>query len=185
MTGHAEESPRPWRDLSEETPADFGIFTVRTVRVQDPRDGSEHARVRIEAPDWVNVVAVTPREELILVRQYRFGTRASTLEIPGGACDAGEDPEAAAARELEEETGYRAARIVLLGSCHPNPAIQTNRTFSFLALGCERIHGGRPDGGEDIAVEIVPRAEIPGMVRRGEITHALVLVAFLLEAWSV
>ena len=75
--------------------------------------------------------------------------------------DPGEDPALAAARELEEETGYVAGRLVALGPVHPNPALQANRCHSFLALDCVKRHEGRQDAGEDIAVELHPRAPCP------------------------
>ncbi|MBI3181045.1 MAG: NUDIX hydrolase [Myxococcales bacterium] len=173
--------PRAWQRVADGEPADYGVLKVRRIRVEDPRDGSEHPRVLVEAPDWVNVIPVTREGKLLLVRQFRFGVWANTLEIPGGMAEPGEPPEGAAARELEEETGYRAAELVPLGVCHPNPAIQTNRTHSFLALGCERVHEGRQDPGEDIALELVTRDELERLLREGAITHALVLVAFLFE----
>ncbi len=172
---------RPWKRVADGPAADHGVLKVRNVRVADPRNGREHSRVVIESPDWVNVVALTPDEQVVLVRQFRFGIGAETLELPGGMVDGGESPEQAASRELEEETGYRPREIRPLGFCHPNPAIQTNRTWSFLALGCERVHDGRQEAGEDIEVELVDRAKLLQLVRDGAITHALVLVALFFE----
>ena len=172
---------RPWTRISEGPATDYKILTVREVQVADPRDGSKHPRVLIESPDWVNIIPVTREGQVVLIRQFRFGVWANTLEIPGGMTEPGEDPQASAARELEEETGYRPSRVVPLGSCHPNPALQGNRTWSFLAEGCEKVSAGDQDEGEDIAVELVNRSEIPRLIREGQITHSLVLVAFLLE----
>ncbi len=171
----------PWRRLSEGPATDYHVLKVREVKVADPRDGTEHPRVLIEAPDWVNIIPVTREGKVVLIRQFRFGVWDETLEIPGGMTEPGEAPEVSAARELEEETGYRPGRVVALGSCHPNPALQANRTWSFLAEDCVRVGLPHPDAAEDIAVELVDRDRLPGLVREGAITHSLVLVAFLFE----
>ena len=174
--------PAPWRLVREHEPLDFKILQVRSIVAADPRDGSEHPRVVIDTPDWVNVLAVTTRDEAVLVRQFRFGVWAGSLEIPGGLVDPGEGPLETAARELAEETGYRAADLRLLGWSHPNPALHPNRIHHVLATGCEQVHEGTPEAAEDIAVELVARAALPDLVRAGEITHGLVLAA-LHHAW--
>jgi len=121
---------------------------------------------------------LTPEQDVVLIRQFRFGTAELTLEIPGGLIDAGEAPAAAAARELLEETGYRAAHWTALGTIAPNPAFLRNRLFTFLAEGCTRVADPDPDPGEDIEVELHPLDRIDDMLAAGEITHALVAVAF-------
>lgn len=175
-------SPRPWKRARQGAEHDFTILRVREDQVEDPRDGSLHPRVLIDAPDWVNVIAVTPDDRVVLIRQFRFGVWSSTLEIPGGMVDLGEDPAAAAARELEEETGFVPAEVRSLGWVHPNPALQNNRCHSYLALRCEKVHAGHPDPGEDIQVELRPRSDVPELIRRREITHSLVVAAFLLDS---
>ncbi|HYV44099.1 MAG TPA: NUDIX hydrolase [Myxococcaceae bacterium] len=174
--------PRPWKKTKEGTPRDYRIFRVREDEVKDPRNGSLHVRVYIDSVDWVNVIPVTDASQVVLIRQFRFGTWSNTLEIPGGMLEPGEDAAAAAARELEEETGYRAREMKPLGWVHPNPAVQGNRCHSFLALGCEKVHGGHPDAGEDIQVELRDRADVPELIRAGQITHSLVVCAFHLDA---
>src|SRR4051794_35562477 len=130
------DSPKPaaWKRLERGPITDLTILTIREDKVEDPRDGKAHPRVVIETADWVNTVAVTRQGQLVLIRQFRCGVWRNTLELPGGMMNAGEDPQAAALRELEEETGYRPGRVMSLGTCHPNPAIQNNLCHFFLAL---------------------------------------------------
>lgn len=178
----ADDAPRAWTRVSVRSEKDYRIFRAQTLDVLDPRDGTPYVRTIIEAPDWVNVLAVTTDDQAVLVRQFRFGTWSNTLEIPGGMLDPGEDALTAAGRELEEETGYRPARVVPLGVSHPNPAIFGNRLHTFLAEGCQKVHDGKQDGSEDIQVVLVPRLELPKLVREGAITHSLVLAALLFDA---
>jgi ADP-ribose pyrophosphatase len=175
--------PFPWKLLRTRADRDFRIFTARTLDVADPRNGAEYVRTVLACPDWVNIVALTDDERVILVRQFRFGTWSNTLEIPGGMVDPHEaDVQAAAVRELEEETGFVPASVERLGISHPNPAIQTNRLHSFLARGCRKVHDGQQDGSEDIEVVLARRQEVPGLVQSGQITHSLVLAALLYDA---
>jgi ADP-ribose pyrophosphatase len=175
-------TPRPWKRTRSGQEHDFTILRVREDRFADPRDGSEHPRVILTAPDWVNVVALTPERDALLVRQFRFGIEANSLEIPGGMVDEGETPAAAAARELEEETGFGAASWASLGVVHPNPALQSNRCHTYLALGCAPLPTGRAKTDEDIEVVRVPASRLEQLVQKGTITHALVVNAVYFAA---
>ena len=183
--GEGDGAPlRPWPLLSTEALADFVVFRVRREVSENPRTGEPHRFVVFEGSDWVNVVALTDAGEMVLVRQWRHGTGAETLEIPGGTVDAGDaSPLVAAVRELREETGYASEDWTELGCVHPNPAVQSNRCTTFLARGCVRVGDPEPDGGEDLCVELRPAGEADELVRSGRITHALVLVAFHL--WAI
>jgi len=151
---------------------------------RSPRTGEPHRFFVLEGNDWVNVVALTSAGEIVLVRQYRAGTESVTLEIPGGGVEDGETPLAAAQRELREETGYTASRWRELGMVHPNPAVQANRCTSFLAEDAVPTGELDQDAGEDLSVELRPATSVGELVRSGEITHGLVLVAFHLWGLS-
>lgn len=173
--------PRPWPTLSSRDVADYRILQVRMDHCQSPRTGDAHDFVVLQASDWVNVIALTPGPDanVVLIEQYRFGTRQVTLEIPGGLIDPGESPLEAGKRELLEETGYTASRFTLLGSVEPNPAIQTNRCFTVLAEDATPTAAQHLDEKEDIGVLVRPLADVPRLFKSGEITHALVWAAFM------
>lgn len=178
-----EGKPRSWTVVREETVADCRVFRVAARTSRRGGLAGEHTFYRLDSVDWVNVIAVTTDDRVVLIRQWRHGAEGPILEIPGGMVDAGEEPEDAAARELAEETGYRAARWVALGSVNPNPALFGNRLHTFLAEDCEPAGEAHFDPHEETIVELVPRDAVPELVRAGRIDHALVLAA--LHWWSL
>lgn len=126
-----------------------------------------------EFRSWANILALTKDNEVLLVRQYRHGVCDVLWELPGGVVEDGEDPLEGARRELLEETGYQAGRMIPIGELFPNPALQTNTLYCFLALDVERVGEQSLDAGEDIEVHLVPLEELIGMARRDEFPHAL------------
>jgi len=167
-----------WSEASRRPIYDGRIFSVLQAQRQSPDSGRDFSFDIIESPDWVNVVALTETGQVLLIRQYRAGTQTITTEIPGGTVDEGETPLDAARRELAEETGYEADAWEMIGRVHPNPAFQTNTTYTFLARGARRTREQRLDDTESIDVEERRLDDIPQMVADGTITHALVVCAF-------
>ncbi|MFO7260869.1 MAG: NUDIX hydrolase [bacterium] len=174
-----------WPRLASDVLGDFEIFRVRRDRVRSPRTGAVLERHVLEVPDWVNVVPVTRDGRIVLVEQFRHGTRAVTIELPAGIVEPGEDPCVAGLRELEEETGYRAAAGRLLGFVEPNPALQDNRSAVVLAEGCVPDGRAAPDEGEDVRVRVVEPATVRELIARGVIRHAITIAAwYRYELWA-
>jgi ADP-ribose pyrophosphatase len=174
----ATERPAVWPRVATEQIADCRVFRVNRDISRNPRDGREHDFYRLEAPDWINIIPLTSDDEVVMIEQYRHGTREVTLEIPGGMVDEGESPGQSAVRELLEETGYEAPSIVALGEARPNPAIQQNWIHLFLAHGVVRRGEPQFDGTEHTVVRLVPLRDVPALISDGTISHALVIVAF-------
>lgn len=166
---------RRWPVRKRERVADCRIFAVERTIVRSPKDGGEHDFYRILSDDWVQVVPVTAAGDVVMIRQYRQGAERATLEIPGGIVDPGETPSAAAARELLEETGYSAERLVPLGDLNPNPALFSNRLHGFVAEGASRVGRICNDRTEETVVELVPVSELPRLLIDGAVDHALVV----------
>jgi ADP-ribose pyrophosphatase len=171
--------PSRWEKLGESTQTITRILELRSAHYRHPARGTERNFVVVHAPDWVNVLALTPDHRLVLVRQFRFGVDAFSLEIPGGVIDPREDPVTAGLRELREETGFTGRGARLLGSVHPNPAIQSNRCHIVLVEEAVRTKELEWDVDEEIEISTVAVDEVIALARSGAITHGLVLNALL------
>lgn len=175
-------SPSRWQKGASRPLATTRIFDLLGVQFRHPVRGTEREFVVIDAPDWVNVVALTPDGRLVMVNQFRYGTDALSWEIPGGVIDRGEDPVVAGVRELREETGYVGKTVRLLGTVHPNPAILNNRCHLVLVEGAVQVEALEWDADEEIEVATLPVDDAYEWARTGRITHSLVLNALLLLA---
>ena len=156
-----------WVREAERVLVSTRVFDLKSVLFRHPVRGTEREFIVAHAPDWVNVVARTPDDRLVLVRQFRFGSNEFSLEIPGGVIEKGEEPVAAGVRELLEETGYGGGKVSLLGSVHANPAIQDNQCHIVMVDG-------------EIQVSAAPVAEVLSWARSGRITHSLSVAALML-----
>ena len=169
---------KPWQTVRSTPAGDFRIFTIRSDRKISPRTREEHDFYVIDCPNWVNVIALTPERELVMVEQYRHGSSTVELEIPGGMIDPGDSsPVAAGERELREETGYAGEEARLIGETFPNPAIMNNTCYTVLVQNCRCWHPVEFDGAEDLVTRLVPVVELSALVAAGKIRHSLVAVA--------
>ena len=180
----SDHIPARWTRGADRTLLHTRIYDVRASEFRHPGRNTTKEFFVIDAPDWAVIVPVTPRGELVMVRQFRFGTEALSWELPGGIIEPGEDPRETAVRELREETGYVGDEPVVLGAVHPNPAIQSNRSHLILVPNVVPTGELAWDEHEELEVSLVPVDEVMRRARIGEITHALMLNAlFLLEPW--
>lgn len=169
---------KPWKRITSERDKSYPIFDIRIDRALSPRTGMAHDFYVLESMDWINVIPLTPANEVVLIRQYRHGLGDMTLEIPGGIIEPRDTPQEAARRELQEETGYRGSDMQLIGFVLPNPAFLNNRCYTCVARDVFPAGEQSQDEKEDIEVLLRPLKDIPRIIRSGEITHALVLAAF-------
>jgi 8-oxo-dGTP pyrophosphatase MutT (NUDIX family) len=168
----------PWKKNRQKVDYDCGFFQVNVHHSASPLTGKEHPFYVLSTRNWTNVVALTPENKLLMVTQYRHGSEALSLEIPGGAVDPKEKPLEAAKRELREETGHEAAEWHLLGEVRPNPAILDNHCYLYLALGAHSVGELKLDEAEELEVSFHDLSEVPQLIQNGEVHHSLVLAAF-------
>jgi len=176
---------RPWPRLASQPVFDAGLFRVTRDRTRSPRTGCERDVYVLHMVDWLMTVPLTEQGELVMVRQFRHGSGAASLEIPGGLHDgAGERAAEGAARELAEETGYGGGALSFLGELRPQPALMSNRVRIYLARGVRRVAAPAPDAGEDIEVELLDPAEIPARIASGEMNNAMTVSALALARFG-
>lgn len=179
------DDPLPWQALEVSYPLRQPPWMVlRHQRFRLPTGREIKDYWISEYPPWVNVVAVTTDDQLVLVRQYRPGLGAVHFELPAGVAEPGEDVEAAARRELLEETGYGGGRWSLLTRLSANPALQDNLTTTFLAEAVTRAGAPAPDATEDLRVHLVPVEDALAILDDGDMIqalHAAPLLRYLLR----
>lgn len=177
MSSSPKSGAARWEKLGQTCQTKTRVLELMSVRYRHPARTTERDFVVVQAPDWVNVIAVTRDLRVVLVRQFRFGIDEFSLEIPGGVMEVGEDPLKAGLRELREETGFTAGRAQLLGSVHPNPAIQSNRCHFVVAENATQSDATEWDADEEIDLLTMPVADVIELAHAGGITHGLVLNA--------
>lgn len=149
---------------------DGRIVNVRIDRVE-LGDGHVATREIVEHSQAVAIVPVAPDGRIVMVRQYRLPVGREMLELPAGSLDSDEDPEQAAQRELQEETGFRAARIERIGGFWVAPGYCTEYIHIYLA---EDLTESRLAGDEDerIEIDLIPLETALGRIDANEIDDA-------------
>lgn len=173
----ASTSHLNWQKMSSEKGEHLGILEVRHDWLKHPTSGKTMRRLVLESVDWINVVALTSNMESLMVRQYRFGIEACTLETPGGMVDPGEEPLTAAKRELLEETGFESDDWSYLGAVEPNPAIHPHRCHHYLAQNVHQTQEPQLGQGEAIDIELCTVEQLKNAMKNGELQHVLALSA--------
>lgn len=169
------ENVEVWETIATREIADCRVFRVsEKLKKAGSKEGGFFL---IENPDWVNVVAVTRDFDIVMIEQFRHGTEEVTLEIPGGMVDDGEEPLAAAKRELAEETGFTSDNWVSLGRSRPNPALQNNWIYHFAAFEATKTKSPELDEHESVRTSLAAVTAIPDLIQSGALTHSLVLAA--------
>lgn len=171
-----------WKEIDKKQVYHCRVFSVRDTKSQAP-DGTVNTFSVIDAPDWAIIVPVLETREggkFLMVRQWRHGSCSLSLEFPGGVLESNESEEEGARRELREETGWLAGRVIKLGEFNPNPAIMSNRVHVFLAENLVDTGNQDLDDDEYVDVEQIPiREALQGMGREPYI-HALMASALCL-----
>lgn len=159
---------RPWKILG----SNYLRPSIRIDQCELP-NGKAFEPTVFEFRNWAVVIALTKEQEVVLIRQYRHGVQDVLWEFPGGVVEDGEDPTDGVRRELLEETGYSVSNLVEVGKYYPNPALQNNLMYCYLAFDAEKVGGQHLDAAEEIEVQLVAFAELIAMAKRGEFLHGL------------
>ena len=178
--------PHDWERLDEQPHADCQVYRIYKRRFRHPADAREGDFYIQESADWGLVLALTPESRIVLVRQFRFGIERLSWEPPGGVVDAGDGHVVEGAlRELREETGYIGDNPRIIGWCHPNPALMTNRAHFVLVDNCRQVAGQKLDANEEIEVQTFELEEAYYMARSGEISHCVAQAALFQLHWAL
>ena len=175
-----------WKLLRSEEGLDLRIAKIRFDWWKNPRNGSEIKATVLETEDWVNIVALTPEGKILLVKQFRLGIQAVTIETPAGVMEKGEEPKDAAIRELAEETGYTTDDWRYLGSVEPNPAFLDNHCHQFLAKNVVRTQETDQDDGEDVEFSEMTLDEVKEEIKSGRMRNSLALLTLsrVFDIWD-
>jgi ADP-ribose pyrophosphatase len=153
-------------------------FNILEKQYLKPDQKSPFTAYVLECPRWANVIALNAQQEILLERQYRFGTEQIEIEIPGGVIKVNELPLEGAQRELEEETGFISSNWQQIGVVAQNPAIMNSHCYTFVAHDIRSTGQTHFDIDEDIEFFFASRKEVNSMIRAGQISNAYIIAAF-------
>lgn len=162
-----------WKVLESKYLHQKDWLTIREDKCEMPNGQVIPAFYVNEYPDWVNAFCLTEEGKVLLVRQYRHGSNSIETELPGGVSEAGESPEEACRREVQEETGYTFQTWKALGKVSANPSTTNNLTHFFLATGGKRTSEQKLDASEDLEVLEWTIDEVKVFVRENRMLQSL------------
>ncbi len=169
-----------WKELSRKSVLNTRVFDVYEVE-RTSASGLHTEFIILHTPNWVNVVPVMKdnrdRECFLMVHQFRQAGQLLTIEFPGGVLDPEEDPEDGAARELLEETGYKAKKLSFAGKVMANPAIMDNWVYTFIAEDLIKDGDQNLDEHEEVDFELVPVEEVEEQMGTGPYSHVIMMAA--------
>lgn len=168
-----QDTDKKWETLSSEYLIRRPWLTARKDKVQLPTGAIIDEYYVLEYPDWINVIAITPDDDFVFVRQYRYALGKTVNEICAGVCEEGEDPLETAQRELLEETGFGGGEWEEWMTISANPSTMNNLTHCFLARGVTKQSDQHLDKGEDIEIRLFTREEVKAMLSNGDIWQSL------------
>jgi ADP-ribose pyrophosphatase len=166
-----------WKTIESFEVLRAAIFRYVKIKRQSPTTLKTADFDLVQCSNWVNIIAITKLDEIVLVKQFRHGSNSITLEIPGGAVNFQEDPLTAAKRELQEETGYTAETWKHLGRVDANPAFMSNTCDTYLALNAEKTNEQNLDPFEEIEVLLDSKYNLSALISNKKITHSLIVAA--------
>ena len=175
----SEDEKLKWKVEGKKVLLSTRVFDVTELHSRSPDGKNTGDYIVNDAPQWVIVIPVHG-DNFLMVKQYRHGLGALSVEFPGGVIDKGEEPEEAARRELLEETGTVAGKLTLLGSYNPNPALFSNRNYVFLAEDLEFTNKQNLDNDEFLNYMELSRREVLDGMGTAEFPHALMASALCL-----
>lgn len=168
-----ENNDMKWKTLSQRYLIEKPWLTARVDKVELPTGAVIDEYYVLEYPDWVNTIAVTKEGKFVFVRQYRYALGKTVNELCAGVIEKGEEPMAAAKRELMEETGFGGGNWQEWMTISANPSTHTNLTHCFLATDVEQKGEQHLDAAEDVQVRIFTRQEVEDMLQKGEVWQSL------------
>lgn len=173
-----EDDKLKWTEGQPQTLLKTVVCTV-TSRHNISSDGTEGDYIIMNAPDWVIVIPELD-DKFLMVKQWRHGEAALSVEFPGGVIDKGEEADVAARRELEEETGFKAGKLINLGSVNPNPALFSNHVHFFLAKDLTATGKQKLDDDEFINCMELSKKEVLDGMGTAQFPHAIMGMALSL-----
>ena len=173
-----------WETLSSEYLIRRPWLTARRDVVKLPNGTVNDEFYVLEYPDWVNVIAITKDDRMVMIRQYRHGLRRTSYELVAGVIEDGENPMDAAKRELLEESGYAGGQWQEFMQLCANPSTTNNISHTYLAVGVEKVANQKLDETEDVEVHIMEKETVKQMIYNNEFVQSL-MAAPLLKYFSL